>query len=228
MTTPLSSLQRRLNGRPERAAARPAPAWLLAACVALTLSAVACTPPIDPAYVGLLKPPSPDQPPPPTASVLGSGDKITIRVYGEEDLSGDYAISTSGTINFPLIGTVATKDVSCDEVSELIRVRLADGFLRYPSVSCSLVERNSKKVFVFGKVKKPGTFAYTDDMSVVQAITLAGGFDDRASRNSTTLVRKLSSEQVRARVPFDAILEGQIDNLKLRPGDIIYVPESIY
>ena len=81
---------------------------------------------------------------------------------------------------------------------------------------------------MFGEVKKPGTFLFDDNMSVIQAVTLAGGFSALASRNDTTVVRLVNGKKVQARIPIDAIIEGEVSNLQLLPGDILFVPQSLF
>ena len=190
-------------------------------CVAFS----GCVTSVDPNYVRLLEPTGDA---PPSANTLGAGDRIAIRVYGEEGLGGEFVISPSGTINFPLTGKLQVDGMTCSGVEDELTRALREGYLRRPSVSCSVLEFNSKKIYVFGEVKRPGTFRFDDNMTVVQAVTLAGGFSERASENKTTIVRRLDGQKVRVRVPIDAIIEGEVENLQLVPGDILYVPESIY
>jgi polysaccharide export outer membrane protein len=89
-------------------------------------------------------------------------------------------------------------------------------------------EYNSKKIFVFGEVQKPGTFPYQDGMSVVQAVTLAGGFTKTASQNSTSVTRHVGGTETKIKVSVQDIALGKAANLTLEPGDIVYVPESLF
>lgn len=206
----------------------PARCGALVALLALLWTA-ACTTPVDPNYLKLLERPGDaglDEVAP-SANTLGASDKLAIRVY-EEELGGEFVISPDGTINFPLVGKLTVNGLTCSEVEDTLTTRLREGYLRDPSVSCSVIEFNSKKVSVFGEVKRPGNFRYEDRMSVVEAVTSAGGFTERASPNQTTLVRVVQGEKVRVRVPMGAIVEGQVENLLLQPGDIIFVPERFY
>jgi len=89
-------------------------------------------------------------------------------------------------------------------------------------------EYNSKKVFVFGEVQKPGTFPYQDGMSVVQAVTLAGGFTKTAAQNSTSVTRRVEGTETKIKVAVQDIALGKASNFTLEPGDIVYVPESLF
>ena len=191
----------------------------------LCVSCAGCATTVDPNYFKLLEPTS--QEAPPSANTIGPTDKVSIRVYREEELGGEFVISPDGTISFPLVGKLSVAGATCSEIEDQLEERLGDNFLKEPSVSCSVIEFNSKKVSVFGEVHKPGNFSYEDRMSVVQAITSAGGFKDTASKNNTTLVRVMQGKKVRVRVPVSAIVEGEIENLALMPGDIIFVPRAL-
>ena len=94
------------------------------------------------------------------AQTLGSGDVFEVRVVGEEDLSGAYRVASDGSVAFPFCGRVAVGGRTAPETSETLTSCLAAGFLKSPQVTVFLKECNSKKVFVFGEVQKPGTFAY--------------------------------------------------------------------
>ena len=106
------------------------------------------------------------------------------------------------------------------------RGRLADGFLRNPQVTVFVREQKSQKVHVLGQVTKSGSFAYEAGMTVIQAITTAGGFAPLAATNSVKVTR-IDVEQPFS-VPVDDIRKGQSPNFLLQPGDIVYVPEAIF
>lgn len=202
---------------------------LLALVFAVGLSSVGlsgCSTAIDPAYLRLV-----DQPvegAPPSANTLGAGDKISVRVYDEDKLGGDFVVAPGGTINFPLVGKMQVNGLTCADIEDEVARRLTEGYIQKPSVTCSVLEFESKKVAVFGEVNEPGNFRYVDRMTVVQAVADAGGFKDTASQDGTTLVRVVQGQEQTARVPVSRILAGEVANLELLPGDIIVVPRSIY
>jgi len=162
------------------------------------------------------------------AQTLGSGDVFEVRVVGEEDLSGAYRVSSDGTVAFPFCGRVDVGGKTAPETSEALTSCLAAGYIKNPQVTVFIKERNSKKVFVFGEVSKPGTFAYEDGMNIVQAITLAEGFSKLAARNSVVVSRTVDGKEQRIKVPVDDIGMGKQANFLLQPGDIVYVPESFF
>ncbi len=162
------------------------------------------------------------------ASTLGSGDLVEVRVFQEPDLSGAYRLSTEGTIDFPLCGKVTLAGTTSSEAADALTKCLADGYLKRPQVTVLVREYTSKKVFVFGEVQRPGTFPFDENMNVIQAITLAGGFTKLASKNNTNVTRRVEGREVKIRVPVEDIGVGREKNFALEPGDIVFVPESLF
>jgi len=162
------------------------------------------------------------------ASSLGPGDVFEVRVFQEPELSGVYQVGPQGDVIFPLCKRVGVAGMDANAAAEAIRGCLAKGFMRDPQVSVLVKEYNSKKVFVFGEVQKPGTFPFEDGMSVVQAVTVAGGFTKTAAQNSTTVTRRVGGTETKIKVNVQDIALGKAPNFTLEPGDIVYVPESLF
>lgn len=162
------------------------------------------------------------------ASTLGHGDVFEVKVYDEKELSGIYRVSSAGSISFPLIGKVQVEGMTSTDAADLIQGRLGEKYLRNPQVSIFIKEYNSKKISVFGQVNKPGTFKYEDAMSVTQAVSMAGGFTKMAAKDDTNITRIEEGEEKKYPVPVESIAQGQAKNFYLQPGDIVYVPESIW
>ncbi len=161
------------------------------------------------------------------AATLEIGDIFDVRVYGEKELSGSFRVGPDGSIRFPLINEVHVQGHTAETVADLLKKRLADGFIRSPQVVVFVKEFRSKKIFVLGEVAKPGTFPYETGMNIVQAITMAGGLGPLSSANGTVLTRVENDEEQRIVVPVNDISKGRRPNILLVPGDIIFVPESI-
>lgn len=165
----------------------------------------------------------------PTDTTLGPGDVFDVRVYGEEGLTGTYRIASDGSIDYPLLGTISVQGMTPTEVTRLIADGLVNGeFLRSPNVSVFVKEYTSKKISVFGQVNKPGTFQYADGMSIVEAISIAGGFTPMAKMNDVTVTRVINGAEKQFLVPVEAIGEGRTPNFVLRPGDIVFVPQRVF
>lgn len=162
------------------------------------------------------------------ASTLGAGDLLEVRVYQEPDLSGPFRVSPEGTIDYPLCGRLSVKDLSSSAAADAIRECLANGFIKKPQVAVLIREYTSKKIFIFGEVAKPGTFPYEENMNIIQAVTMAGGFTRTAQKNNISVTRVLQGVEKKIRVPVADIGEGREKNFEVQPGDIIFVPESIF
>lgn len=162
------------------------------------------------------------------AMALGPGDVFEVKVFQDKDLSSSYLVGPEGTIHFPLIGSLVVQGLTPNQLAEVIRQRLQDGFIREPVVSVFLKEANSKKIFVFGQVSKPGSFTFVDKMNIIQAITLAGGFTGIAARDGTNVTRREGRVERKYTIPISKILDGARSNFLLKPGDIVFVPESMF
>lgn len=157
---------------------------------------------------------------------LGTGDVIDIRVFQEADLTGSFRISEEGTIDYPFCGRLSVSGLSQGALADRLTACLKDGYLKNPQVTVFLKEFNSQKIFVLGQVNKPGTFLFEDRMSVVQAVSLAGGFSKLAAKNSVIVTRRVDGSEQKFKLPVESIAEGRHANFTLQPGDIVYVPES--
>jgi len=160
------------------------------------------------------------------ANTLAVNDLLEVRVYQEPDLSGVYRVGPDGAINFPLCGKVTVGGMTASEASDAITDCLKKDYLRRPQVSVMVKEFNSKKVFVFGEVAKPGAFAFEEGMTIIHAVSQAGGFSKMAAKNSVNVTRVIDGREVKVPVKVEDIVIGREKNFPLQPGDIIFVPES--
>lgn len=148
---------------------------------------------------------------------LGPDDMLSITVFGEPELSlKDTRIGANGRISFPLLGQIPVEGLTVIELEAELTRRLADGYLRRPRVTVSINEY--RLVYVNGEVNRPGGYSYRDGLTVRKAVTLAGGFTERASPGKITLIRENEHEN-----PHKVDL-----NDRLHPGDIITVEESFF
>lgn len=193
---------------------------MLLTLVALGLGAAAC-PPSGPVR----------HPPTVVADLsLGPGDVIVIDVFNEKELENKVRqVAQDGTIDYPLIERITVGGLNPEEVAALITLKLVEGgFLRNPQVSVLVEEYNSKRIHVLGEVKKPGTFSFQEDMKLVQAITLAGGFTAIAKETRVSVTRKIDDKEVVFVVDVKKIVNNKATNIPLQAGDIVYVPERIF
>jgi polysaccharide export outer membrane protein len=161
--------------------------------------------------------------------VLGASDVIEVRVYGEEELSGDHRISPEGTTRLPLIGTVSLDGLTPEEAAKRIGDLYNEDYLRDAHVTVNVKEFNSRKVFVLGQVNSPGSYPFEEKMTIIAAIARAGGTSKLADLNGTIITRpgrKEGEPNKRVKVAIGDIRRGDKPDVAIEPGDIIFVPVS--
>lgn len=159
---------------------------------------------------------------------LGAEDVVTIRVFGEEQLSGDYQADTQGNLDFPFVGRVQINGMTNTSLADHLKTALIDGeYLLSPQVSVVIKEHNSARVSVDGRVARPGTFPFRTGLTLVEAISLAGGMTPMADRSRVRLTRSTGEGTDTATLPASAIYDGREPDVRLCPSDQIYVPESV-
>lgn len=148
---------------------------------------------------------------------LGSNDVVRIQVFDEPDLTTETEVSGQGTIKFPLLGELHIGGMDVKEVESYVTEQLKGGYLKRPKVSVYIVKH--RNIYVNGEVRLPGAYAYDEGLTVLKAITLAGGFTAKAAQTRTILIRKIEGREVESKVNLDDLV---------RPDDIIVVPESFF
>jgi polysaccharide export outer membrane protein len=149
---------------------------------------------------------------------LASGDVISIQVLGEEDLRREkIRLSDAATISYPILGEIKLFGKTVGELEALIRDGLKGRYLVNPQVTVTIVEYRS--FFINGQVEKPGGYPYIPGLTVRKAVSLAGGFRERANKNKIFVISDDDRSQTPRRVDQDA---------PIKPGDIITVEESFF
>lgn len=166
--------------------------------------------------------------------MIGPRDVLQIRVFNQPDLSGPYTVEADGMLSFPLIGRITAGDLSVRQFEQALSERLADGYFKNPAVTVTVVEYNSRRVFIIGEVREPAAYPLTGVMSVVELLALAGGTTQSASGDavvvrggpkSTGPVLTADSEDASTiRVNLEALESGDLSqNVSLQHGDTIFV-----
>ncbi|HEY9042178.1 MAG TPA: polysaccharide biosynthesis/export family protein [Rheinheimera sp.] len=125
--------------------------------------------------------------------LLGPGDVVIIKVYGQEDLELQTRLTDSGTINYPFLGELQLTGMSIKQVEDVIYQGLKGDYLVEPNVFVGMVEY--RPFYIHGEVKLPGGYPYQPGMTVNQAIALAGGLTERASRDKILISREGQKNQ---------------------------------
>jgi len=162
--------------------------------------------------------------------LLGPEDVLEVTVWRNQDLSRTVVVRPDGKISLPLIGDVQASGLNSSQVAAKIATRLTE-FKENPNVSVSLKEVNSYFIFVLGEVLKPGKYPLKSYATVLQGVSMAGGFTIYASKNRMQVIRTQTSEggkenQIRIPVPYNELVsgKGEIENFILKSGDTIVVP----
>lgn len=148
---------------------------------------------------------------------LGPGDKVRIIVYNEETLSGEFLVSDDGALSLPLIGAVPVRGRSPAEVAKDIQDRYGDGYLRDPRVSLDVL--TYRPFFILGEVSKPGTYPYSNGLTVMEAVATAEGYTYRANKRKVLIKRAGETEERTYELTPD---------LKINPGDTVRVLERYF
>ena len=157
--------------------------------------------------------------------IVGPGDILAVDVWKEPELSKQVSVRLDGKISLPLVEEIQAAGLSTTELRDSLAVRY-QSYVESPVVSVVVVESRSKKIYLLGKVAKPGEYVLQKDMTVVQAISLAGGLAEWADTSDVKLIRKTKGVEKTFRVNYDAIVTGKDprQNVQLEPDDTIFVP----
>lgn len=159
---------------------------------------------------------------------IGAADVLEISVYEELDLCKTIRVSESGTITYPLIGRIGVLGLTVVQVEEKLTDLLAKDYLVNPQVNVFVKEYS--KFYVYGEVEKVGAYPIYGKMSVLEAITTAGGFTKIANKGKVRIIRKKEGKEEVLYVNVERITkEGQEENATIVcPNDVIIVPESFF
>ena len=157
--------------------------------------------------------------------IIGSADILEIHVWREPDLSRTIPVRPDGKITLPLLNDVQASGLTPLELKAGIEKGLAK-FVESPTVSVGVQEIHSKNIFVLGQVESPGQYPLQQGLTVLQALSLAGGLAEWADKGDVVILRKENGKQRRIKFNYKNISKGKHleKNIVLRPGDTIIVP----
>ena len=168
----------------------------------------------------------------PKQYIVGPEDVLDISVWGESELSKTYAVSPEGTINYPLLGVIPVEGITPAKLEEMLKERLAQGYLKEPKITVSVKEFNSKKIMVFGMVGSPGLYKVKGELPLLELLFMVGNLT-RESGNRLVIMRKdpknptLAPKKAAELVLDDLLLKGDLSkNMMIQPGDIVYFTAS--
>jgi polysaccharide biosynthesis/export protein len=145
---------------------------------------------------------------------VGAGDRLSIRVVGEAELTGEYVVDATGVLSMPYVQSVPVAGFNTGQIERLIVSKLKAGYLRDPKVSVQAIAL--RPFYIMGEVTTGGSFPYQPGMTVQNAIAIAGGYGARADKLDVMLTRKGANGTNSYKVPVTT---------QVYPGDIIFVRE---
>ncbi|MEI6706279.1 MAG: polysaccharide biosynthesis/export family protein [Methylococcales bacterium] len=148
---------------------------------------------------------------------LGSGDKLKITIFNQEDMNGEYAVDGTGNVSLPLIGTIVAKNLTLAELEKKLKEKLIPDYLLNPKISIEVL--NYRPFYILGEVKSPNSYPYVSGMSYLTAIAIAGGFTYRAKESFVYVIHSNDPEQKEVETNLEALV---------MPGDIIHVEERFF
>jgi protein involved in polysaccharide export with SLBB domain len=163
---------------------------------------------------------------------LSANDLLDFRVFQEPELDGVIRVSGDGSAIFPLIGAVTVAGRTVAQATEQIKARYRDGYLVYPQVSLTVRTYAQKLFTVLGQVQKPGSYDMkgSDEITLLQAIGMAGGYTKIANPGRVTVKRQQEDGGERV-IKLDAKRMARGDDsasFYVKPGDVITVAESLF
>lgn len=181
----------------------------------------------DPALASVLEAVEKDR----SSYKIGPADLLEVSVYQEKDLERKVRVSPDGVITMPLAGSVKVAGLGVVEAEQALTERLKR-YLIAPQVSIFIAEYGNKQVYVLGEVAKPGSYPLPTEagLTVIEAITLAGGFSQYAAPDKTRIIRKRPGGSANIPIDISAVTKrgDKSKDLQLEPNDVVYVPESVF
>ena len=159
--------------------------------------------------------------------VIGSEDVLDISVWKNEDISRVVTVRPDGMISLPLLGDIRAAGRVPDDLRKVI-VEKIKNYQKSGEVAVIVQEVNSRRVYIVGDITNPGTYPIKSRTTVLQAIAMAGGFNEFASKNKIVLIRENGDgKRKKIKIRFGDIVnikKKKDNNLILMPGDTIFVP----
>lgn len=163
---------------------------------------------------------------------ISPADLLQVTVFREQDMDRTMRVSQNGEVSFPLVGNIKVGGLSQAEAENVFAEKLKE-YIVSPQVTIFVKEYGNKKVFVLGEVTKPGSYELPPEskLTVLEAISLAGGFTAVAAKDRTRVIRASADGKSQSfTVEVSAITSsGQKDkDLPLEPNDVVFIPQSFF
>jgi polysaccharide export outer membrane protein len=161
----------------------------------------------------------------PSPYLIGATDVLNIYVWKEAELTQDVTVLPDGKITFPLIGEIQAQGRTVTELKKDLSDKLKD-YVTAPEVTVVVREVNSRRIYTLGKLNRPGPYPLAPDMTVIQALSVAGGFAEWADEKNIRVIRREGGKEIQYRFNYKDFIAGKDikQNILLKPNDTIVVP----
>ena len=153
-------------------------------------------------------------------------DKLAIKVFKSEDLTGDYDVDLAGHISLPLIGELEAANLTTAELDQRLTEKLGEKYLEHPDVSVSIKQSAGRVVTVDGAVKDSGAFPVMGNLTLLQAVALAKGTSEDANPHRVAIFRTIGGKRQAAAFDLTSIRRGEAPDPQVYAGDIVVVDGS--
>lgn len=157
--------------------------------------------------------------------LLNAGDQLNISVWNEDAMQRDVTVLPDGMISFPLAGELLAKGKTVTELQHAITNKLAE-YLANPVVTVSVSAVSGNRIHIMGKVSSPGPIIMSQNLDVMQALSLAGGLSPYAQEDDIIVVRRVDEKQIVIPIDYTVLKQGKRlnENIFLKSGDLIIIP----
>lgn len=153
-------------------------------------------------------------------------DRLAIKVFKMDDLSGDYDVDLAGNISMPLIGQIRAVNLTTAQLDEQLTRKLGAKYLEHPDVSVAIKASTAHVVTVDGAVKEGGSFPVGGPISLIQAVAMAKGTTEDANARRVAVFRTIGGQRQAAAFDLTSIRRGEAPDPQIYPGDIVVVDGS--
>lgn len=153
-------------------------------------------------------------------------DKLSVKVFKMDDLSGDYDVDLAGNISLPLIGQIQAANLTTAQLDDQLTTKLGSRYLEHPDVSVAIKASTAHVVTIDGAVREGGSFNVAGPISLIQAVAMAKGTTEDANARRVAVFRTIGGQRQAAAFDLTSIRRGQSPDPQIYPGDIVVVDGS--
>jgi polysaccharide export outer membrane protein len=155
--------------------------------------------------------------------VIGPEDVLDIFVWKEESLTKTVPVRIDGKISLPLLDDIQASGLTPLQLKEELTKKLS-GFVDNPTVTVTVKEANSYRVFISGEVKQPGIVRIRSEVTLVNLIIMVGGFTEWANKRKVLIITKENGKEKRITANYNKIIDGDMPDIVIKPGDTVIIP----